>query len=119
MLTPEHIEQAKRLTGDARAKALAAIARQLSEDLLYDLRENILSFDRHYGKAHWEHPGGFLVSISIHRDAETGNPLGFLAELRGQLIPLKLCTLGFAYIDPADTALVLQKCFGLNDSSGE
>lgn len=114
MLTTENIEQAKRLTGEAQVAAFAAIARQLSDDLLYDLRENIPTFEHFYGVALWEHPGDLLVALSVQRD-ESGAPLGFVAEIRKSRVPFLLCKLGFAYLDPADTALVLRNVFGLDE----
>lgn len=114
MLTVETIEAADRLAGNAKVRAFAAIARQLSEDLLHDIREGIPSFDRHHGRAWWEHSCGFLIAISIQRD-EAGEPIGFVAELRGNIAPFTPCRLGFAYLDPADTALVLRKVFGLDE----
>lgn len=114
MLTVETIEAADRLAGNAKVRAFAAIARQLSEDLLYDLRENTPSFDCHHGTSWWEHPGGLLVAITVQRD-ESGAPLGFVAEIRGSIDPFPLCRIGFAYLDPADTALVMRKVFGLDE----
>lgn len=114
MLTVETIEAADRRTGAAKVRAFAAIARQLSEDLLHDIREGIPSFDRHHGRAYWEHPAGFTVALSAQRDDE-GAPLGFVAELRGNLVPVTLCKLGFAYLYPEETALVMRKVFGLDE----
>lgn len=114
MLTVETIEAAYRLAGNAKVRAFAAIARQLSEDLLHDIREDIPSFDRHHGRAYWEHPGGLTVALVIQRD-ESGAPLGFVAEIRGSIDPFPLCRLGFAYLDPAYTALVLRNVFCLDD----
>lgn len=114
MLTVETIEAADRLAGNAKVRAFAAIARQLSDDLLHDIREGIPSFDRHHGRAYWEHPAGLTIALSIQRD-ESGAPIGFVAELRGNLVPVTLCKLGFAYLDPADTQLVLRKVFGLDE----
>lgn len=110
MLTIEEIEAARNLTGDEQAQAFATIARKLSEDLLYDIRENIPSFDRHYGRAGWEHPAGLIVSLRkiLNEDDEC---IGFDAEIRGNLIPVTICQLGFSYIDPEYTALVLKKVF--------
>lgn len=110
MLTIEEIEAARNLTGDEQAQAFATIARKLSEDLLYDIRENIPSFDRHYGRAGWEHPGGFLVYLKKHED-ENGECVGFEVEIKGNLIPITLCSLGFAYINQEDTNLVLENVF--------
>ena len=114
MITVAQIDEADLLTGKAKVKAFAAIARQLSEDLLYDLRENIPTFDCYNGTAWWEHPGGLTVALSVHRD-KAGAPLGFFAEIRGYSDPFPLCRLGFAYLDQADTALVLRKVFGLDE----
>ena len=114
MLTVAQIEAADRLAGNAKVRAFAAIARQLSEDLLYDLRENAPSFDRHHGRAYWEHPGGLTVTLIAQRD-EAGAPLGFVAEIRGSIDPFPLCRMGFAYLDPEDTALVMRKVFGLDE----
>ena len=114
MLTVAQIEAADRLAGNAKVRAFAAIARQLSEDLLYDLRENTTSFDLHHGRAYWEHPAGLTVALSVQRD-EAGAPIGFVDELRGNLVPVTLCELGFAYLDQADTALVMRKVFGLDE----
>lgn len=114
MLTVETIEAAGRLAGNAKVRAFAAIARQLSEDLLYDIREGIPSFDRHHGRAYWEHPSGITVTLCAQRD-ESGAPIGFVAELRGNLVPVTLCKLGFAYLDPADTALVMSKVFCIDE----
>lgn len=114
MLTVAQIEYADRLTSNAKVRAFAAIARQLSEDLLYDIREGIPSFDRHHGRAYWEHPAGITVALSAQRDDE-GAPLGFVAEIRGSIDPFPLCRMGFAYLDPADTALVMRKVFGLDE----
>ena len=114
MLTVETIEAAGRLAGNAKVRAFAAIARQLSEDLLHDIREGSPSFDRHHGRAYWEHPAGITVAISAQRDDE-GAPLGFVAELRGNLVPVTICKLGFAYLYPEETALVMRKVFGLDE----
>lgn len=114
MLTVETIEAADRLAGNAKVRAFAAIARQLSDDLLHDIREGIPSFDRHHGRAYWEHPAGLTVAISVQRD-EDGAPLGFVAELRGNLVPVTLCQLGFAYLYPEETALVMRKVFGIDE----
>lgn len=114
MLTVAQIEYADRLTSNAKVRAFAAIARQLSEDLLHDIREGVPAFDRHHGRAYWEHPGGLTVALTIQRD-EAGAPLGFVAELRGAIDPFPLCRLGFAYLDPADTALVMRKVFWLEE----
>ena len=110
MLTIEEIEAAKSLTGDEQAQAFATISRKLSEDLLYDIRENIPSFDRHYGRACWEHPAGLMVYIRKHENEE-GECVGFIAEVRGNLIPVTICQLGFSYLNEEDTALVLDKVF--------
>lgn len=114
MLTVETIDAADRLAGNAKVRAFAAIARQLSEDLLHDIRDGVPSFDRHHGRAWWEHQCGFLIALSIQRD-ESGAPLGFVAELRGNIAPFTPCRLGFAYLDPADTALVMSKVFCLDE----
>ena len=114
MLTVETIEAAGRLAGNAKVRAFAAIARQLSEDLLHDIRENVPSFDRHHGRAWWEHSCGFLISLAVQRD-EDGATLGFVAELRGNIAPFTPCRLGFAYLGQADTALVLRKVFCLDE----
>ena len=114
MLTVAQIDEADLLTGAAKVRAFAAIARQLSEDLLYDLRENAPSFDCHHGVAWWEHPGGLTVALTIQRD-EAGAPIGFVSEIRGSIDPFPLCRLGFAYLDPVDTQLVLRKVFGLDE----
>lgn len=114
MLTLAQIEAADQLTGKAKVKAFAAIARQLSEDLLHDIRDGIHSFDRHHGRAWLEHPAGLTVALSVQRD-EDGAPIGFVAELRGNLVPVTLCRLGFAYLESADTALVMSKVFCLDE----
>ena len=114
MLTVAQIDEADRLAGNAKVRAFAAIARKLSEDLLYDLRENMPSFDCHNGTAWWEHPGGLTVALTVQRD-EAGAPLGFVAEIRGSIDPFPLCRLGFAYLGPADTALVMRKVFCLDE----
>lgn len=110
MLTADLIEQAKQLKGDQKAQAFAAIARLLSEDLLEEVKMGGAAIDRHYGKAEWEHPSGLLVSLAIHRD-EDGKPIGFIARVRGNLVPIEICQLGFAYMDPENTKLVLRKAF--------
>ena len=114
MLTVETIEAAGRLAGNAKVRAFAAIARQLSEDLLHDILEGVPSFDCHHGRAWLEHPGGLTVALTVQRD-EAGEPLGFVAEIRGSIDPFPLCRLGFAYLDTADTALVMRKVFGLDE----
>ena len=114
MLTVETIEAADRLAGNAKVQAFAAIARQLSEDLLHDIREGVPAFDRHHGRAYWEHPGGLTVALTVQRD-EAGAPLGFVAELRCAIDPFPICRMGFAYLDPADTQLVMRKVFGLDE----
>lgn len=114
MLTLAQIEAADRLAGNAKVRAFAAIARQLSEDLLHDIREGIPSFDRHHGRAYWEHPAGLTVALSAQRD-EDGAPLGFVAEMRGTLVPVTICKLGFAYLYPEETALVMSKVFCLDE----
>lgn len=114
MLTVETIEAADRLAGNAKVRAFDAIARQLSEDLLHDIREGIPSFDRHHGRAYWEHPAGLTVALSAQRD-EDGAPLGFVAEMRGTLVPVTICKLGFAYLYPEETALVMRKVFCLDE----
>ena len=113
MLTADLIEQAKQLNGDQKAQAFSAVARLLSEDLLEEVKMGGAAIDRHYGKAEWEHPSGLLVSLAIHRD-EYGNPLGFIARIRGNLVPIEICQLGFAYMDPENTKLVLRKAFYLD-----